>query len=130
MPIVKQLSVTVEDRPGALAEVCSELARVAVNISAIMIARAPRGEAPLRLVVDHLETAKKILNGLDIKYTEEEVLAVRLKERPGALGRVTRKLASEGVDVRYAYGSIEKNSERALVILGVSDLEQAARILK
>lgn len=130
MAIVKQLSLMVEDEPGALARVCTELAQVAVNISAIMITRGPRGEAPMRVVVSHVETAKKVLDSLHIKYTEEDVLAIRLKERPGAVGRVTRKLAEQEIDVRYLYGSIEKDSDRALVVLAVSDLDQASRILK
>ncbi len=130
MAIAKQLSVNLEDRPGALAEICSELAKVAVNISAIMISKAPRGAPPLRFVVDNPSTAKKVLDSLKINYTEEEVLAVHLKERPGALGRVTRKLAEKGIDLHYAYGSIEKNSDRALVIVAVSDLTRAAEILK
>lgn len=130
MAIVKQLSVMVEDKPGALAQVCTELAQVAVNISAVMISKPSRGQAPLRLVVSQPETAKKVLHSLKIQYTEEEVLVVRLKERPGALGRVTRKLAEQEIDVRYAYGSIEKNSDRALVVVAVSDLARASRILK
>ncbi len=35
MAIAKQLTVTLENRPGALAELCTELAKVAVNIEAI-----------------------------------------------------------------------------------------------
>ncbi|HEV8130123.1 MAG TPA: ACT domain-containing protein [Acidobacteriota bacterium] len=130
MAIVKQLSVKLEDKPGMLAEVCSELAKVAVNISAIMISKAPAGEAPLRVVVDNVDVAKKVFNSLKLAYTEEDVLAVHLKERPGALGRVSRKLAEKGIDVRYAYGSIEKNSDRALLILAVSDLHRGAEVLK
>ncbi|HEY2932745.1 MAG TPA: ACT domain-containing protein [Acidobacteriota bacterium] len=130
MAIVKQLSVKVDDKPGALAEICTELAKVAVNISAIMISKTPRGEAPLHIIVNNLDTAKKVLDSLRIGYTEEQVLAVHLKDRPGALGRITRKLAEKGIDLRYAYGSIEKNSDRALMILSVSDLTRAAEILK
>ena len=130
MAIAKQLSVNLEDKPGALAQICSELARVAVNISAIMISEAPRGGPPLRLVVDNPNTAKKVLDSLKINYTEEEVLAIHLRERPGALGRVTRKLAEKGIDLHYAYGSIERNSDRALIIMAVSDLTRAAEILK
>ena len=37
MPLVKQFSVKVENRRDALAEVCSELAKVAINIRALMV---------------------------------------------------------------------------------------------
>ena len=40
MPIVKQLVVTLDNRPGALAALCSELAKAAVNIDAVQAGEA------------------------------------------------------------------------------------------
>lgn len=129
MAIVTQFSLPLENRPGALAEVCSELAAKAVNIQAIMAADV-RGWGTVRLVVNNSETARKVLQGLGLKFSEEEVLAVRMSDRPGALGRVTRKLAENKINIDYAYGSIEKGAPQALVILAVSDLQKAAKLLK
>ncbi|MBI4482117.1 MAG: ACT domain-containing protein [Acidobacteria bacterium] len=129
MSLMKQLSITVQNRPGALAEVCSELARVAVNISAIMVANGQE-TAILRVVVNTPEAARKVLQGMGLKFTEEEVIAAHVKDRPGSLGRVTRKLAEHGINIEYAYGSIEKGSDQAMIILSVSDLGKAADLLK
>lgn len=129
MPIVTQFSVRLENRPGALAEACSELAAKAVNIQAIM-APDVSGQGSVRMVVNHADTARKVLQGKGIHFTEEEVLAVRMSDRPGALGRVTRKLAENNINIDYAYGSIEKGAPKALIILAVSDLEKAAGLLK
>ncbi|HTG59883.1 MAG TPA: ACT domain-containing protein, partial [Terriglobia bacterium] len=74
--------------------------------------------------------ARKVFDKLGIKYTEEEVLAMRVSDRPGALGRLTRKLADHNIDVKYAYGSIVKNAcKEALIILAVSDVA-AAKLIK
>lgn len=129
MPIVTQFSVVLENRPGGLAEACSELAAKAVNIQAIM---APEGRGPgtVRLVVNHPEAARKVFQGMGVKFTENPVLAVQMSDRPGALGRVTRKLAEHDINIDYAYGSIEKGAPKALVIVAVSDLEKAAGLLK
>lgn len=129
MPIVTQFGVMLENRPGVLAEACSELAAKAVNIQAIMLPDA-RGLGFVRMVVNNPETARKVFDGMKFKYVEEEVFAARLSDRPGALGRVTRKLAEHKVNVDYAYGSIEKGAPKALIILAVSDLKKAARLLK
>lgn len=129
MAIVKQLSVWLENRPGKLAELCSALARYAVNIVAIMVPEA-KETGVARLVVSHADTARRVLAELGLKYTEQDVLAVKLSDRPGALGRATRKLAERGVNVEYAYGSIVKGAERAMIILGVSDPAKAAKIVK
>jgi hypothetical protein len=127
--LIKQLCVMVENRRGALAELCSKLAEKAVNILGLMVPDQA-GVAPIRLVVNSPETAKKVLDGLGLKHVEEEVLAVQVSDRPGALGKVTRKLADQDIDVKYAYGSIQKGIGKATIILAVSDVEAASRILK
>ncbi len=128
MPVVTQFSVSLENRPGALAEACSDLAAKAVNIQAIVA--EPRQPGLLRLVVNQADTARKVFSGKGLDFTEEEVLAVRLSDRPGALGRITRKLAEREINIEYAYGSIEKGAPKALIIMAVSDVQRAARVLK
>ncbi len=129
MPLTKQLSVMVENRCGALAELCSKLAEKAVNILGLMVPEQP-GVAPIRLVVNREDTAKRVFEGLSLKYTEEDALAVQVSDRPGALGKLTRKLADHNIDVNYAYGSIQKGTGKATIILGVSDIGTAVKVLK
>jgi len=129
MPVVTQLSVVTENKRGALAEICTRLAERAVNIIGLMAPQQP-GRAPIRIVVNHLEVTKKIFDEMGLKYSEESVLNVRLSDRPGALGKTTRKLADAGIDIRFAYATILKGAGRANVILGVSDIEAAAGITK
>ena len=127
MAIVKQLRVELANKPGALAELCSELAKKAVNISAIQASEA-KALGSVRLLVNQFETAKGVCDAIGVKYLEEQVLAVSINDRPGALGKVTRKLAEKGINIEYVYGSIEKGSKRGLVVLGVNDVEAAARV--
>jgi hypothetical protein len=129
MALSKQFSVMLEDRRGALAELCSELAKVAVNIRALMVP-GEGGTAPARLVVNDVAAAEKVFKKLGLKYNQEDVIAAHLTDRPGALGRLTRKLADHAIDVKYAYGSILQGAERAMVILAVSDVQAAAKVAK
>ena len=129
MALATQLSIQVENKRGALAEVCSELAKVAVNILGISVPDL-RGKASIRIVAKPVEAAKKVLEKMGLPFKEETVLTVHLPERPGALGRVTRKLADKGIDVLYAYGTIEHGSERAMVVMGVSDPAAASQFVK
>ena len=127
--VTKQLSVMVEDKRGALAEICTKLAEKAVNIHGMMVREQP-GVAGVRFVVNAVDVAKKVFDDMGLKYTEEDVLSVRLSDRPGALGKLTRKLADHEIDIRYAYGTILKGVGKATVILAVSDLEAAATLAK
>ena len=127
MAKVTQLMIQAQNKPGMLAQVCSELAKKAVNITAILASQDEK--EGIRIVATPLATAKKVLDDLNLPYREEEGVAVRLSDRPGALGKVTRKLADKGINILYAYGTIGKGEGRALIILGVSDVNKAADLV-
>lgn len=127
MARITQLLIQAEHEPGTLATICSELASKAINITAILA--APDRTGGLRLVATPLPAAKKVLETLQLSYREEEAIAVRVGDKPGALGKVTRKLADAGVNILYAYGSIVKGEQRALIVLGVSDMAKADKLV-
>ena len=129
MARVTQIVIRGESKPGMLAQICSELAKVAVNITAVLASQEPA--YGIRVVAEPLTAAKKVLDALQLPYTEEQALSVRVTDRPGALGRATRKLASAGINITYAYGSIVKGQDQALIVLGVpaADLEKAAELI-
>lgn len=129
MPIAKQLTVLLENRPGAVAQLCSELAKVAVNIHAIQSGEG-KPVVPVRLLVSHLDTAKKVCDSLGLQYAEQDVVAVLVGNRPGALGKITRKLGEKGINIEYLYGTIDKGAKQAMIVLGVSDVEAAARVAR
>ena len=129
MAVTKQLSVVVENKRGALAELCTKLAEKAINILGLMVPEQA-GAAPIRLVVNSADAAKKIFDAMNLKYSEEEVISAHLSDRPGALGKLTRKLADHNIDVKYAYGSILKGAGEAIIILGVSDVSGADKVVK
>ncbi len=129
MAVVTQISVIVENKRGALAELCTKLAEKAVNIAGLMAPDQP-GLAPVRVVVNHVEAAKKVFDQLGLKYTEDQVIDVRVSDKPGALGKITRKLADHGIDIRFAYATILRGAGQANIILGVSDVAAAAKIVK
>jgi len=90
---------------------------------------APDQPGGLRLVATPLGAARKVLEALHVPYREEDAIALRITDRPGALGKVTRKLADADVNVLYAYGSIVKGEQRALIVLGVSDVAKAEKLV-
>src|SRR5713226_2544290 len=100
MAQVTQLAIEMENKPGALAALCSALAEHAVNITGFLL--CPAGaKGPVRLVVSSVETARRVCQQLGLQCKEEKVLAVQCASRPGALGRITRKLSEAGINVEY-----------------------------
>lgn len=60
MPKVSLVTVTLQNKPGTLAQVCSALGKAGVNISALL-APEIRGKGKVRLLVDNLDKAKDAL---------------------------------------------------------------------
>ena len=129
MSIAKQFTIDMENERGTLARLCSELAKVAVNISGIQVP-SQAGQAAVRIVASPVDVTQKVLEKMGFRYQQEDVLTAHLPDRPGALGKITRKLAEKGVDILYAYGTIGRGSERAMIVIGVSDPEAASQVVK
>jgi hypothetical protein len=129
MGVRKQLSVTMDDRPGTLATMCSAFGKKGVNILALM-STGREGKSLVRLIADKGAAAKRTLQEIGYSYTEEEVLATKLQNRPGTLAAVAQKLGDAGANIDYAYYGAEPGSTQVLVILSVSDLEQAKKVVK
>jgi hypothetical protein len=126
MPIVDQLNIFLENRPGRLRAFCETLRNGGINMRAILLPDN-RDYGVARLVVDDAEEAILVLKQAKILAFKSPALAVETRNHPGALGDLADTLGAEGVEIEYAYGS--GTGERATLILGVSDLERARRIV-
>jgi hypothetical protein len=128
MPKVTQIVVTLQNKPGTAAQLCSTLRDVGVNISALDAA-AIAGRGKVRLLVDNPEKAKEALKAAKIRFSEEEAIAVELDNRPGALGEVAGKLAQAKINIKYAYATSAEGSAKTTVILAVPDVAKALGVL-
>lgn len=129
MAVRRQLSVTMENTPGTLARMCNALAERKVNILAFTSSER-EGKSLVRVIVDKLAVAKKALQAIGYAYTEERVLGTKLPNRPGTIATVAKRLGDAGVNIEYAYSGAEAGSTQQLVVLSVSDFDQAKRLVK
>ena len=126
--IVTQLSVHMENRPGALADLTEALTGGGVNILAISV--PDTGEfGTVRVLPDDVMEARAALEEAGYPHTAVDVLAVELPHRPGALAQVARLLADERVVVRYAYATNTAGVEFGMCVLRVDDIHKAQEIL-
>ena len=128
MPKVKELTVTIEDKPGALGKFFLALAERGVNILAFQ-SYVEEGESLARLLVDDQAGAMAVLGGLRMIFEETEVAVVRLAHRPGELGRAASRLGEHQINVEYSYCGLEPGSNKALAVFGVDNLNKAADLL-
>jgi len=124
----KELTVTIEDRPGALGKCFLALAEQGVNILAFQ-SYVEEGESLARIVVDDPAKAKAILGGLRMIFEETNVAVIRLAHRPGELGRAAARLGERQINIDYSYCGLEPGSTLALAVFGVDNLTKAAAVL-
>ena len=95
MAKVKQLTISLENQPGALAQVAQVLADAKVNIVALLGSTSgTQGSA--QVVVDNINKARRALKQAGTSYTEGTLEQFELNNKPGALAEVTGKLAKKG----------------------------------
>jgi hypothetical protein len=129
MAKAKQVTAWVESKPGELGRIAEALGKAKVNITAFS-AWSITGESPIHLLVNSPAKAKKVLEGLGIRCTEEEVLRITLTDEPGKLGEVGARLGAANINVDYGYGSVAEGAKKADVALAVSDFAGAAKALR
>lgn len=129
MTRTKQVTAWVESTPGQIGRIAQALGDAKINISAFT-AYGTGGESPIRLQVSSPAKAKKVLQDLGLRVTEEEVLRVTVSDKPGKLGEIGNRLGQAHINLDYAYATVVQGGKKVDVVLGVSDLAGAAKALR
>src|SRR2546429_2543291 len=111
------LTIELDNTPGALAEVAAAISDAGVNIAAATCLGSGR-QAELHILVKHAEAAKHALSISHVGVTRErEVVVVDVHDRPGVLADLTRKIAKAGVNLDLVYVATQNR-----VVFGSPDL--------
>jgi len=111
------LTIEIENTPGALAGVASAISDAGVNIAAATCI-GPGKEAELHILVPHAEAARHLLAISHLAVSRErEVVVVDVEDRPGVLADLTRRIAGAGVNLDLVYVAT-----RNRLVFGASDL--------
>ena len=126
--IVRQLSIILENRLGAITEVLAVLKENGINLRASALADTSEFGI-LRIIVNDPEKVEQMLLKSNFTVRVTQVLALALDDDAGSLYENMRKLSDAGVNVMYTYGFAASPGIGARVILKVDNLQLAVRIL-
>jgi hypothetical protein len=118
------VSIALEHRPGALAEMGEALGRAGVSIEGGG-AFAVDGRGIAHFLVDDGAAARAALEAAGLRVAAvREVVAQRLDQAvPGQLGAITRRMADAGVNIEVLYSDHDHR-----LILVVDDLPAARAV--
>jgi hypothetical protein len=121
---MQDVSILLENRPGALAEMGEVLGRSGVSIEGGG-AWIAGGKGAAHFLFADGDAARTALEAAGIKVLEvRDVVIQRLKQAiPGQLGQLTRRMADAGINIEVLYS----DHDRQLVL--VVDKIEAARVV-
>ena len=115
MAKTKQFTISVENRPGAVAEIARTLGNAKVNILALLAtAQGPGGS--VQVIVEDTRRAKKALDEARLSYDETIAEEYELPNKPGALAQSLEKLAAKGINLNSIYATASKGGRKAVVV--------------
>ncbi len=126
---LKQISIFLENSPGRLLEVTTAFGDAGINLKALCLT-GTSGFGVLRLIVSDLHQARNIAMQRRWPARVDEVLAVRIRDRPGSLGELLAPLNERCIDVDYMYAFSGFSPEEAVMIFGFKDVPEAASALQ
>ncbi|MGA2031030.1 MAG: hypothetical protein ABSG68_02135 [Thermoguttaceae bacterium] len=131
MHTAKQLSVSLVNKPGRLADMLVALNKEKVNFRALAVMDS--GErGTVRFVPDDPMAAGKVLDRMNVRFDPVDVLLVEVPNQAGAFGKICERLAADHLNIDYAYCSFSSGrgtKAGVLAVIKVNDLGKAQRVL-
>ena len=121
---IKQISVFVENKPGALYGLTGVLAQNGVDLRALSLAETSEFGI-VRIIVDNLYQATTVLKDASYVHSLTPVVGVAIPDVPGGLNKVLQVLTDAQVNVEYTYAFTARKEDTAYMIFRVAD-ESAA----
>jgi len=118
MAKIKQLTISVENRPGAVAEIAKVLGSAKVNVLSLM-GTAHGTSGTIQLVTEDAKRAKRVLDEAKISYQETAAEEFELPNKAGALAQCLEKLATRGVNLNSIHATALKGGRKAVVVYTV-----------
>lgn len=125
---IKQLSVFVENKAGKLKEITDIIASADIDIRAMSIADT-KEFGILRVIVNDIDKAKKVLEDDGLVLSVTDVLGIRLEDKPGGLASIMGTLSEIGVNIEYMYAFLTR-TDNAYLVARVADAETTGQALE
>ena len=125
MAIRSELTLRLQNSPGALHRVCEILREERINIVALSVESA----GGLRIIVNNPQRAVGARKVCNYVVQSQDVLFLELSHNPGSLEEATRLLTNADVNIDYIYTVSLDNRINAAVVIGVENVVRAASLV-
>jgi len=127
-PLVKQFSIFLENKVGALLDLTRTLSDANIHVCGISVVDTADSSV-VRIVVDDPDHCREVLHKAQIPTGESVVLVVELPRGPEKLDAVLRHLVAAEVNIQYTYSLMVRPRDKALLAMHCEDPEYARDVL-
>ena len=122
--MMKDLTIALDNRPGALAAMGEVLGRAGISVEGGGV-WVVNGKAVAHFLFEDATSARSVLESASIKVLDErEVLIQRLNQtEPGQLGKLSLRMADAGVNIEVLYSDHNHN-----LIMIVDNMEKGRAV--
>ena len=125
---VKQISVYIENKQGALSDITGLLAGEGIDLRSLCVADT-KDFGILRLIVDDPEKAAQIIKDAGHTFNVREVVCFKVPNEAGGLARVLRILDGNGINIEYMYAFVAIEGKHARIVARVDNNEITEKLL-
>lgn len=126
---IKQISVFVENKPGAMSAMTGVLAENNIDMRALSLAETS-DFGIVRIIVDNIYSATTVLKDAGYIHSVTDVLGVAIPNVPGGVNKVLNVLEDAGINIEYMYAFLgKKEKNHAYMIFRVQDDAAATKAL-
>ena len=125
---IKQLSIFLENRKGRMRKALDVLEKGGVSIRALSLADTS-DFGILRLIVPEPDNTSNLLQDNDFIVKTGEVIAVRMEDEPGSLGKILGILDENDINLSYLYAFVAKEN-MAIVLLHPENIDEGINALE
>ena len=125
---VLQISVKLDNVPGAFAALVDLLAKEDIRTKAVAAASVAE-DSMVRLIVNDPQKAVTVLESSKINYEVTPVLAVEVPSHPMGMNAIVKPLRDAEINIHFIYTTIERIGKETILIIGVDQIDRASEIL-
>jgi hypothetical protein len=128
-PAIKQFSIFLKNKVGALMEIVRLLNEHAIDVLALNV-QDSADAAIVRVVVSDPERVEDLFGLHDVPFSMTNFVVVELKEGASQLGKVLAALLMAEVNIHGSYALLTRPRGNAALALHVEDNECASAVLR
>ena len=127
---VKQISVFLENRAGALESMTAVLGENKIDMRALSLAET-KDFGIVRIIVDDVYEATTVLKEAGYVHTLTPVVVIAIPDEPGGLNRVLKVFTKAGVNIEYMYAFLGgADAKHAYMVFRPDDTKAATSAAK